>query len=488
MAKQMMQDIVVNNTEGEAPKETVPKESSPSRKPSPANNPVKPAVEEPLAVTTPAKKEEKAGYSPDFSSLETSPIFEKMKRRNKDRESLSDEFTDEKKGGPRRFFVKLTAVLVGLLLVGGFVFGAFFSKAVLTITEKHVDVALQNQEFLAGQGENLDALAFQLMSLSNESSRELVATGEKNVSNKASGKIVVYNDYGPQNQTLIKNTRFQSPDGKIYKIRDSIIVPGQKTVDGKKIPGSFEVEVYADAAGEEYNIGLVDFTIPGFKGSPRYDKFYARSKTEMTGGFSGLMKIVSPDDIAKAKEALTAELKDKLFAEASAQKPKGTVLYKDAVFYSFTDSMDNNAVDGKTVKLTLKGSLTAMLFSEEELSKHIVKASAVPVDMSPDDHIFVTNIGELAFVPKNTASVAPKEGEEYSFMLSGDAKAVWKVDIAALQGRLAGVKKVDYKNVFSEFPGIEKATASVTPFWKTKFPSDPAKIRVEIACDTPCQP
>ena len=36
-------------------------------------------------------------------------------------------------------------------------------------------------------------------------------------------------------------------------------------MDGKNIPGSVDVKVYANEPGEKYNIGLSDFTIPVLK-------------------------------------------------------------------------------------------------------------------------------------------------------------------------------------------------------------------------------
>lgn len=480
MAKQMMQDIVVKKDRGNENKEP-PREILP-RKTAVAANDAKGAIEEPLPGP---KREERGGHSgggPVFPPIDTSPIFEKMKRHNEDRESFSDEFDTDKKNGNRGIFGKIVLIFGAATIAAAFFYGFSFNDAVLSISRKHVDVTLGNQEFLAG-GEGADALAFQLMSLSDENSADLPATGEKNVTSKASGKIVIYNNFGTQSQTLIKNTRFQTADGKIYRIRNSIVIPGQKTVDGKKIPGSLEVEAVADAVGAEYNIGLVDFTIPGFKGSPRYDKFYARSKTPMTGGASGFVKAVSPADIQKARETLSAGLRDKLFTEVLAQKPKGTVLYKNAAFYSFTDSTDNIADTNNPdapVKLTMKGSVTAVFFNEEDLSKHIVKLSAVSADVSPNDRILVTGIEAFEFAHKNGNDDPPKEGDAFSFSLGGSGSAIWQVDTAVLAGKLAGVKKADYKNVFADFPGIEKANARIRPFWKTKFPSDASKIHIEI--------
>ena len=59
------------------------------------------------------------------------------------------------------------------------------------------------------------------------------ATAEKEVSQKASGKIIIYNNYSTVSQRLINNTRFEANSGKIYRINSSIVVPGYKKVDGK---------------------------------------------------------------------------------------------------------------------------------------------------------------------------------------------------------------------------------------------------------------
>lgn len=479
MAKQMMQDIVINKGMNGGGKE-MPKEVSPRRSMAPAP---KPMTEDPPGGTVSEKKEDSPVGAPTFSPIEASPIFEKMKQHNKDRESFSDEFDADEKNNNRRPFGKIALVLAAIFAGTALFYGFFFNDAILTISLKHADVTIKNQAFLAG-GEGGDALAFQLMTLSDESSLNLIATGEKNVTSKSSGKIVIYNTFSAEPQPLIKNTRFQTADGKIYRIRNSIVIPGQKIVGGKPIPGSFETEVYADTAGPEYNIGLVDFTIPGFKGSPRYEKFYARSKTPMTGGASGLVKVVSDADIQKAKETLSVGLKDKLFAEALAQKPKGTILYKDAVFYSFTDTADT-AADEKnpndtSVKFTMKGTVTGVLFHEEDLSKHIVKASDASADVSSNDRIRVTGIEAFEFAPQSAGGVPQKDSDTFAFSLGGAGSAVWQVDTAALAAKLAGIKKSEYTNVFAEFPGIEKANARIRPFWKTKFPSDASKIHIEI--------
>lgn len=414
------------------------------------------------------------------AALERSPIFEKMRQRHEERGSFSDEYTTERKLGYRRYSKKAAAIAGVVAVIGIFAYGIISYAAFVKISLKHADVALNNREFQAAADVS-DAIPFQIMTLTEEQYVGLIPTGEKNVSTKASGIITIYNEYSAQSQILIKNTRFQAPDGKIYRIDKQVIIPGETISGGKKVPGTIDATIYADGSGPAYNIASTDFTIPGFKGSPRYTKFYAKSKTAIAGGAQGVQKIVSEDDIKQTRMALTDSLKKKLLSKAQAEHPKGTILFQDAIFYTFTDSTDDSTVAGTgSVKFTLKGTLQSVLFDSAALGRKIVGTSS---SISQADEIEVQNIKELTFTWKNPGSSVPKTTDKISFILAGSAHAVWVLDTEALKAKLLGVKKADYKLILAQFSGIEKATAKIRPFWKTVFPKNPDKIYVETTID-----
>src|SRR3989344_6529655 len=177
-------------------------------------------------------------------------------------------------------------VAVAVLGIG---LSVFFSGATVFATPRQEAVTV-NGTFTAVKESKPGELQYETMTLSKETSLSVSATGEKHVERKASGNIVIYNNYNSESQRLIKNTRFETPEGLIYRVDKSVTVPGRKSEGGVAAPGSMEITVYADQPGSSYNIGLTDFTIPGLKGDPRYEKFYARSKTPMTGGVSGVVK------------------------------------------------------------------------------------------------------------------------------------------------------------------------------------------------------
>ncbi|MBI3634254.1 MAG: hypothetical protein HY228_01395 [Candidatus Yonathbacteria bacterium] len=235
--------------------------------------------------------------------IEKSSFF----RRKKEERDISK--TPSNKG---KHFSILFFIIVSILGLGFFV-ANYFSFVTISVVPFIQKTHIEN-EFTAvnESGAEEGALVFQFMSFTEDESRDVSATIERNIQKKAGGKVIIYNSYNNQSQRLIKNTRLESSDKKIFRIDGSVVVPGTKVVGGKVIEsGSVEALVYADAPGEEYNIGLADFTIPGFKGDPRYTKFTARSKKDspITGGFSGTVRVATDEDIAKAQTDLKDELK-----------------------------------------------------------------------------------------------------------------------------------------------------------------------------------
>ena len=79
---------------------------------------------------------------------------------------------------------------------------------------------------------------------------------------RARGMITIFNNFGTSPQTLIKTTRFESKlTGLVFRLQETITVPGAVKQGDKLIPGSIKTEVVADEIGEKYNIVSDDFVI-----------------------------------------------------------------------------------------------------------------------------------------------------------------------------------------------------------------------------------
>ena len=375
----------------------------------------------------------------------------------------------------RRGRLGFSVVLLALLLVAVAGFSLLFAGSRVIVTPKQKSVAVEGVFEAVRESQAPGVLSFQVMTYSKSSSKAVSATGEEQVDTSSSGTIVVYNDYSKAEQRLIKNTRFETAAGQIFRIADSITVPGQSVVDGKVVPGSVEVVVYADKPGEEYNIGLSDFKIPGFKDDPRYEKFYGRSKTPMQGGFSGMRPAVAEADLA----AVTAELKQEIEAairdEALAQRPEGFYLFKDLMFVDFEEV--TLAAKDDSVEATLAGTLHGILFSEAGFASFLATQTVAGYD---EESVRLQDSGTLNVAVEVEEGAIPRwDSEKLMLTIGGTADLVWSYDESQLKTDLAGKDKGALTTILSGYPAIETAEVVLRPFWKQSFPESPDDIVIE---------
>lgn len=354
-----------------------------------------------------------------------------------------------------------------------FVFSLLFSGVNISVVPKQEAVFIDGN-FTAFRNGQSGELSFEIMTLDRSLSGEVPATGEEYVEEKASGKIVVYNNYSNATQKLIKDTRFESPEGLIYRIKDAVVVPGTKVVNGETVPGSLEVTVYADKPGDKYNIGLTDFTIPGLKGDPRYSKFYARSKTEMTGGLMGNVRKASEEDIATITSDLNNKLRVQILEEASSVKPEGFLLLNDSYAVKI-DSTTSNGTDGNVV-VTQSATFYGIIFNENEFANFLAKTTIDKFDNSP---VELNNTDNLQLSLSDPDSINSSV-ESLSFALKGETTLIWLYDESALLSDLAGMSKKDVSSLLHDkYPGIETARVSITPFWTRTITENTDKIELK---------
>ncbi|MCK4387038.1 MAG: hypothetical protein KAV41_03090 [Candidatus Pacebacteria bacterium] len=354
------------------------------------------------------------------------------------------------------------------------VFLSFLSSSVvITVIPKQL-VQRVDANFIAVSKSEIGGVPFDVMMLDEVGTQGAPVAGEEEILEKANGRIIIFNNYNKMGQRLIKNTRFVTPEGLIYRIKKSVVVPGQKLNEvGKIVPGSVEVTVYADKAGEEYNIGLSDFTVPGFKGGDRFDKFYARSKTAMAGGFEGIKKIAAEEDVAEARLELQAELTQKLTQDILSQIPETFLLYDDALFVASEFLGADSSED--LVNVREKVSVYAVIFNEETLSRHIAENT---LEAYKGEALNISNLKDLEFEIKNKEDVKPWTEGRFVFSLKGKANFEWLFGVDKLKNDFVGQAKENVNAILADYSGIESAEVVIKPFWKNSFPRNTGKIEV----------
>ncbi len=383
--------------------------------------------------------------------------------------------------GRRRRFGWLIGIVAGVVVLGlgMVVYASYFSSAVVKVTPRHGQLTFSGSfsGIKSGITASSSALEFNTISgIEALAQKEVPASGTEKVEKKATGRIIIYN----QNltaQSLVATTRFQSADGRVYRITEPVKIPAGVKNGSDITPGTLEVSVTADKAGPEYNGKLTDFTIPGFAGSPKFKTVFARSKTEMAGGFVGLAKKISPQDIEANRMALEKELVTKLTEKLKSEVSTSSILFPDAIKVTFEEmpaGAEGNLPADKAL-LILKGRASAIIFDQSRFGQFFAEKLIPNYDGSP---VLIRDANKLRFSLQNKDVISLDQVETISFGLDGVAPVIWTFDQNMLKNKLAGTSKKDNQAIFASFPAIEKVLAKVSPVWALSFPSDTEKIEI----------
>ena len=325
------------------------------------------------------------------------------------------------------------------------------------------------------KGGNESVLPFELVVISGEEGKDIETTEMKDVFQKAEGNAIIYNAFGSAPQSLSIDTRLEGSNGKIYKTKTKVTIPGM-TKDGK--PGSVEVGIYGSSAGPEYNSIPIDFKIFGFKNTPKYAKIYARSKGAITGGFQGKFPVISDDEKASVINELKTALQKKLLEKATDQIPSGFILFKDAVFLDTgEENVEMTSTQENVLSIKMKGTLSGILFNEIKLTKKIAENNIEKYDGS---NVYLPNIRDLKFSLSNKDSISLADAKNINFNLSGNTKIVWKFDTGKLMGELLGKSKQDFNQILLQYPNIDSADLVVSPIWRNSIPDKSKNIKITV--------
>ncbi|MEK9186479.1 MAG: hypothetical protein AAB885_02730 [Patescibacteria group bacterium] len=385
-----------------------------------------------------------------------------------------------KKLSPRLPTIKKTT-FIALASVG---LGVFLFLAVKVLPKAEILIITQKEPWIYNNSVVVDKLAVgidpisskipgQIFSLKQNLQLSFPASAKKIVEEKASGKITIYNAYSSSPQKLVSTTRFLTPDGKLFRLSEEITVPEAQIIEGRIVPSSIETIVTADKAGESFNIGPVSkFTIPGFKGTPKYNAFYGESKAPMTGGFIGEVVFPSDADLKKAKSELVDKLEKTLLADISKQIPSGFKSINGSNEVVFGKPVVNTSVNTEG-NFTVSGeaSIEQMAFKDDDLKDLMIRK--IKRDKGE-------NFGIKSFEISYGQARTDFGRDLMSFPIDFKAQIVRTVNIDELRQKLANKNENDLKALLFAVPGLESAQISLWPFWVKKSPSDIGRINIAV--------
>lgn len=347
-----------------------------------------------------------------------------------------------------------------------------YSKAIVTITPKVVNFDV-NGTFTAKKDAPYGDLGYEVITVTDEDSKSLVATKGGSVETKAKGLVTIYNSYAATAQTLVAGTRLAGENGLIYRTTSTVSIPGKKTT-----PGSLDVEVVADQPGENYNTTTAkmgDMEVVAFKGTERESGFYAKVKTSLSGGFKGSKMIVDETEKNKTVAEIENSLKAKIQAKIDSTVPKDYVVYDSAYSIEF-DIPEPTMKEDNSALITVKAAAYVPIFKSDSLIKYI---AGNEIKRFPSDTYRIEGEEKLEFKTSNSKDFSAKKATPLIFTLKGPISIVGTFDESKLKGELVGISLANSNAIFAKYTSISNAYALITPFWMRSFPKSIEKIKIE---------
>ncbi len=415
----------------------------------------------------------------------TNPFFSQSKKNIKslepepvviDEPEVKESVEISKNG--RKFSVTFASLtLIILLLPGIYVAYTVLPEASVKITTQKMDwdynATLTVDKAALALNLETKKIPGQIFSQKKNGQLTFPATGEKNLNKKATGNITIYNNHSSAPQSLVASTRFESPDGKIFRLVEAVTVPGAAVNDGKVTPSSITAKVIADRGGESYNIGSVEkWTIPGFKHTSKEKTFYGVSTETMRGGFTGKSAYPTDEDIKSAKEKSALTLEDGLKNLIKNEIPAGFKFVEDSSKFTISKQTVNTDINEQNeFSIFTEAEISIMAFRESDINEVI--NSNIKKELSSDlkPKTFTLVYGEGKFDSVKGILTLP---------VTYKAKLEYPIDTEKLKGTLVGKSELELKALLFSIPGLASANISFWPFWVDRVPAvDKVDITVE---------
>ncbi len=351
-------------------------------------------------------------------------------------ESRQPTQTATNKRPPRKHISKgLLAFLVFGFIVIGFAGSYLMGGATITVYPRFFEPNL-NATFTAYKEAPAGELGYEVMTLDATGERQVKATGQEDVKEQAKGTVTIYKST-PGTQRLIKNTRLQDASGKIFRITESVVVPG--STDGT--PGSVTADVFADEPGEDYNLAeKTRFTIPGLESDTAlFNAIYAENDAAFTGGFVGQKFILDDAQLGAAQESLHEELKQTLLDQLPEKQPSNMILFNDAVTFTY-ESLPSVAYGEDMATIKEKAILQVPLFKKDDFATYLATATIPSYDGAS---VRLDKVDAITFTYTNPDILNTNLSSlpNFEFSLKGRPILVYTFDKTKLASDLTGIQR-----------------------------------------------
>ncbi len=382
-----------------------------------------------------------------------------------------------------------------LLLAGGalvlLIFGLIFASKSLnkaTVTIK-TDVTTANSDVtLTASGDATEVntakkvVPSTLVKSDQNDTASAPATGQKDKGKKATGTVTLTLTDCSQDQVTVYAGTAVSEGGLTYITQSAVTLnkvevgPDCNPNDPPGSPGLYSssyrksANVVAQAGGDKYNVASgKTFTVAGAS------NVSGSNSAAISGGTSDIVKVVAQADIDAAKKALVDKLTDQAKDDLNKQLSDQKMLKLDDSLANSTGAVKISAKLGaEASEVSATGVVTfSMIGIKQDDADKVIKSEATKQIDAAKQSIASTGLDNATF------KITGKKGSPNATIeVQSTVSTGAELSEQDVQGIVAGKKKGEARDALKTRPGVQGVDIGLSPFWATKIPKDPGKVKV----------
>ena len=297
------------------------------------------------------------------------------------------------------------------------------------------------------------------------------ATGQKDVGAKATGTVSIRNCEDTSPRSLPAGTVFSS-GGKNFTTNSALTVSGGQFSGGGSVcnTGSNSIAVTAANSGDSYNIPAATYTTGALSGN------FAISGSNMSGGTTKVVKVVTQQDVDTAKAKISA--KDDVSKKNLQQQLEqaGYFVIDETFKKSNEATTPSPAVDqeGGEVKVTYSADYSMLGVKRDDLKKMVSNSLKDQID-TQRQQVQEDGLDEATYTVKSVA-----DNGDTIIEVTTKAEVGPDIDTEALKNDILGKKSGETENIVKALPGVKAVEVNYSPFWVSRTPKKASKITIEF--------
>ncbi len=369
-------------------------------------------------------------------------------------------------------------IAILLLIVLFVLFGRAKSSIVVRAETTPVDVAFE-AKFNANSS-NSDPQTYNLKAVFQEKkqsvSQSFTPTGEKDLGTKATGtmrftKCSVDDLLSGTNTTIPAGTGVSS-NGLNFITQSAVTVEPsnyQGLNNCRSNRPSSAVPVIAQDNGDKFNLSARNYSVSGFS-------TITGSGSQMSGGTSRIVKVITQQDIDTAREALNQQDSSGIKEELKKALGEDSVVFEDSFNTAIENIVSEPGLDQQANEAKLTAEITYTLLGAPNKDMGEALDAFVVTQMNDKDRQRVYDNGLQNMKLERLAS----DARTATYKITSVAQYGPQFDTEDLKDQVAGKKFGEARSYLQDLPGVKGVDIKLSPFWSRKLPG---ANRIQISLD-----